>query len=146
MAIICLISPTSSKSARTAVCCVKPKPLNQRSFCPHTNSLPPTMGAGASTLVEGGDQANSIRPKMLEIMSAESSLPADASDLSTLEESLAEVQKLRCFIKQCNEDFTLDSTNRCAGFRPSLTPSSLGLASNPRPPFTCSHSHTHLQG
>ena len=49
---------------------------------------------------------------MLEIMAAEADLPADASDLSTLEESIAEVQRMRAFIKQCNEDFKLDSENR----------------------------------
>ena len=69
------------------------------------------MGAGASTGPEAG-QETPIRSKMLEIMAAEADLPADASDLSTLEESIAEVQRMRAFIKQCNEDFKLDSENR----------------------------------
>ena len=49
---------------------------------------------------------------MLELMTAEASLAEDASDLSNFEDALAEVKRLRAFVKQVNLDFQADSQNR----------------------------------
>ncbi|GMH56584.1 hypothetical protein TrST_g9054 [Triparma strigata] len=67
------------------------------------------MGAGASIT---GDDSGGVRPRMLELMTAEASLAEDASDLSNFEDALAEVKRLRAFVKQVNSDFQADSQNR----------------------------------
>ena len=77
---------------------------------------------GAASIAEAADASSLLRSKMLEIMAVQANLPEDASDLQSMEDCIAEVQKLRKFIKQCNEDYKLDSNNRCVPSFPSPLP------------------------
>ncbi|GMH49544.1 hypothetical protein TL16_g00545 [Triparma laevis f. inornata] len=67
---------------------------------------------GASASVAGAGEALSTRAALLELMAAESQLSEDASDLTNMEDALAEAKRLRAFVKQVNSDFQADTQNR----------------------------------
>lgn len=67
---------------------------------------------GASASVAGAGEALSTRAALLELMAAESQLSEDAADLTNMEDALAEVKRLRAFVKQVHSDFQADTQNR----------------------------------